>query len=386
MRALRYHILVIGLVSMAALQMATANERCNGLAPDAKDRVGALLDEAEMALDLGDLELANQRLYDASRPSAVVDIALDSECMGIELRKRFYRVRQRVTLASGKDAEAAGGKTAFQDAMFYYIEGDNRDDVTRLLDHFPDDPRAASYIGNRMRQKLDRLQYSIDNGHGLIADEQSAPAFYRARLDALIERSKAEASALLSREDEKVTGPITEQEAQITGLQENMEVFQDSLLNDESLSIEVDKDMLIATSRASQSQEMLGEARDWLEWIEPNAGAPVNARAILRGDALVQLANDDSVSLESRDEYYADAIRYYRFADAKQELAAAEKSREAIQPALRAERDSRKARMEQKTAEMKEAAMEMKRSMEMTPEEQESFKSEADSLEAELGF
>lgn len=386
MRGPRFDIFLIGLVFMIFLQPVAANERCDGLAPDAKDRVASQLDEAEMALDLGDLELANQRLYNAGRPSAVVDIALDQECMGTELRQRFYRVQQRIKLASGKNAETEGGRSAFASAVGFYIEGDNRADVTRLLNNLPQDPRAASTMGNRLRWKLDRLQYSIDKGHGLIAEEKDAPAFYRDTLAALIERSKSEANALLKRENDIVTGPVTEQESQLSSVQENVRVLQNSIVGDESLSAEIDKDMLIATSRAGQSQETLSIARRWLDWIDPDAGAPANGRAVLRGDALMKRANDADSNLESRDVFYEDAINYYRFAGAKQKLSAAEQSKQAIQPALQAARDTREQRMEEKLNELQKSAEEFKKSTEMSAEEKEVFKSEADALEAELGF
>ncbi len=306
--------------------------------------------------------------------------------MGTELRQRFHRVQQRVKLAAGKNAETEGGRSAFESALGFYIEGDNRADVTRLLNDLPPDPRAAASAGNRLRWKIDRLQYSVDQGHGLIAEEQAAPAFYNDALDGLIERSRAEAEALLARENDIVTGPVTEQESQLTSVQQNVQLLQDSMLNDDSLNVTVDKDVLIATARAGKSYEMLGTARQWLDWIDPDAGAAVNARAALRGDDLLARANDTDNGLESRNLYYEDAINYYRFARAEQKLAAAEKSKQAIQPALQAERDTREQRMEAKLNELQKSAEEFKKSTEMSAEEKEAFKSEADALEAELGF
>lgn len=84
-----------------------------------------------MALELRDLELAYQRVSDAARPSAVVDINLDTECMGSELRERHYQARKKVTLAAGREAENSGEKQALQNAVGLYIAGDNRKEVTR---------------------------------------------------------------------------------------------------------------------------------------------------------------------------------------------------------------------------------------------------------------
>ncbi len=386
MRTLRCDVPFIALLLMTIMQPVAAAERCDGLAPDAKGRIASQLGEAEMALQLGDLELAYQRVSDAARPSAVVDISLDTECMGPELRKRLYQVKKQVTLAAGREAENSGEKQALQNAVGFYIAGDNRKEVTRLLNERLADARDASVAGNRLRWKLDMLQRTLDNGYQLVAEERTAPAFYQARLQALIDHSKSEASALLSRENNIVNGPITDREELITSLQQDTQLLQGSLVNDEDLSNELDKEMLIASSRASASYGILGDARQWLAWIEPDAARPVHARAEMRGDALLKRANDGGIRLESRDVYYEDAISYYKFADAKKKLSAAEESREAMQPALLAARQDREQRMEAKLGELEKAAEDFKKSTEMSAEEKTKFKSEADALEAELGF
>lgn len=386
MRTLRCNVFSISLLLMTILQPAAAAERCNGLAPDAKDRIASQLSEAEMALELGDLELAYQRVSDAARPSAVVDISLDTECMGPELRERHYQVRKKVTLAAGREAENSGEKQALQNAVGLYIAGDNRKEVTRLLNERLVDARDASIAGNRLRWKLDMLQQTLDKGYELIAEERTAPAFYQARLQELIERSESEANALLNRENNIINGPITGQEEQIASLQQNAQLLQGSLVNDEDLINDVDKEMLIASSRASASYGVLGDASHWLAWIEPDAVRPVHARAEMRGDALLKRANDSNIRLESRDRYYDDAISYYEFAAAEQKLSAAEKSREAMQPALLAARQDREQRMESRLGELQEAAQDFKKSTEMSAEEKTKFKSEADALEAELGL
>ncbi len=386
MHTLRCNVFFISLLLITILPPVAAAERCDGLAPDAKDRIAAQLNEAEMALELGDLELAYQRVSDAGRPSAVVDISLDTECMGPALRERHYRVRKKVTLAAGREAENSGEKQALQNAVGFYIAGDNRKETTRLLNERLADARDASIAGNRLRWKLDMLQRTVDNGHELVAEQRAAPAFYQARLQELIERSESEANGLLSRENNIVNGPITDREEQISSLQQNAQLLQGSLVNDEDLSNDVDKEMLIASSRASASYGVLGDARQWLAWIEADAVRPVHARAEMRGDALLKRADDSDIRLESRDRYYDDAISYYKFAGAKQKMSAAEKSREAMQPALLAARQDREQRMESKLGELREAAEDFKRSTEMSAEDKTRFKSEADALEAELGF
>ncbi|MGB5496032.1 MAG: hypothetical protein WBM97_16285, partial [Sedimenticolaceae bacterium] len=121
--------------------------------------------------------------------------------MGPELRERHYQARKKVTLAAGREAENSGEKQALQNAVGLYIAGDNRKEVTRLLNERLVDARDASIAGNRLRWKLDMLQQTLDKGYELIAEERTAPAFYQARLQELIERSESEANALLNREN-----------------------------------------------------------------------------------------------------------------------------------------------------------------------------------------
>ena len=363
-----------------------AADRCAGTAPDAEAWAAEKLNEAKAARVRGDYDRANEILYlTASGFPRAADISIESRCMGQQNWQRYYEEKQLTYLELGRRAEKSDKKTDGSFAGFsYYVEGDNRSDVERMLTRLPDNPIQVAGAGNLIRKKLFTYEWALDHGFTLLAEEQASQKYFQTRLDRLIENSRSRGNALLRSEAAIISADVTEDELQMKDAEQDAAALLGALIGDDSIlpANEARND----TARAKRSRIQLGEARLWLVWITPEEAAPVLVRAVERGDVMLARADDTTIGLEARDDYYAAAIRYYELADANVNVANAKQSRKAIVPALKTERAEREAILDEKAAKMESSIKDFQQSMEKSAAEKESFKSEADSLEDELDF
>jgi len=382
LRSMTWVVLGAMLIAMPAL----AADLCTGTVPEAESWVADKLDEAKAARDRGDYDLSDRHLHTAATgfPRAA-DISIPSRCMGRQNWQRYYVEKQLTYRELGRRLENSDRtKSDFRGALSYYIEGDNVSDAERMLDELPDVPKWYINAGNAIRKNLATYQWALDYGFTLLADEQAGQKFYQARLDRLIAHSRSRGNALLRSEYDIISSDVSEEEAMIETAEETGTAFLGALAGDESI-VPVNESRR-DVARARRSLQQLREAQQWLQWIAAEEATPVTLRAVERGDAMLARADDTSLGLEGRDDYYAAAINYYSFADASDKVASAESSREAIEPALETERATRKAKIDEKANQMQESLKDFQQSMEKSDAEKESFKSEADSLEAELDF
>jgi len=361
-----------------------AAEHCAGITPDAEVWASEKLNEVKVARVQGDYDRAGELLNIAATGiPRLVDVSIPSRCMGKQNWQRYYKEKQLTYLELGRRAEKSKNEWNGLSAGFaYYVNGDNRSDVERILNKIPDKPNQIASAGNKIRGHLSGYDWALDKGFILLAEEQSGRDYYQVRLDRLMARSRSRSKALLRSESEIISSDITEEEAQIQAAAQDVTAFLGSMIGEDSLlpSDEAQFD----TDRAERSLIQLGEAHRWLSWITTDEVAPILIRAKERGDVMLARANDTAVGFEARDDYYATAINYYQFANAYDKATRAKTSREAIIPALAAERAEREAKFDAKAAQMQESMDNFEQSMEKSAAEKESFKNEADSLEAEL--
>lgn len=385
---MQFKQLILQVVLAAALPVmqSVAADRCLGTAPEAEAWVAGKLDEANSARDSGDFDRSGALLQAAATGfPRIADVSIPARCMGNRNWRRYYQEKQLTYRELGRRAERSGSKfNREREGLSYYINGDNRSDVERVLNDLPDDPVRYAGAGNAIRGALSEYQWAIDNGFMLLSEEQAGQRFYRDRLDRLITHSRTRGTALLRSEVDIINSGTSEEEMLIESTGNNAVAMIGAMTGDESIMPvnEARQDV----NRARKSLTKLREAKQWLEWISANESIPVLERSVKRGEILNELGGNTSLGLEARDDYYGAAIRYFELADADIKSASARSSREAIEPALKAERAEREAKIDEKAAEMQESIQDFQQSIEKTDREKEKFKSEADSLEAELGF
>lgn len=389
MRAQPTAIILSVLAGLAASQPVAARKfGCESMPAGATQSINETLDQAQTELNSGNYESAAEL---TAIGSSIIrfgagDQYVDFECAGKAVRTRVFRLRQKAYRPWGQAEEQKAQNNA---AVRYrvadkYLMGRNLDDVKRVLNN-PSNPKLVAQAGPALRKYIERMNYSVENGHGLIPEETETLAVYTDQLDKLVKESSAKAAALLQQEEQTVNGPASELQTTVDDTMTMTEAVTGSFLGVDG-AMPGDRETRMIVFRASQSAVQLSEGRAWVDWIAPAAPAALKSRAIKRGDTLVARATDTKQELEVRDQYYDAAIGYFKLADAEQKMASAQAAREAFQPALEAQRAERDQKMEQRVDELKQSAEEFKRSMEKTPEEKESFKSEVDSLEGELGF
>jgi hypothetical protein len=193
----------------------------------------------------------------------------------------------------------------------------------------------------------------------------------------------------LAAEERAFNRPPTEQELAATESVSDAGAFASAIAG-----IEIDtmatKESMLMQRQVDESQNLLREARAWdLERSGDIKSRPTSQRAGARGDILLARADDTQLGLRARDMLYRDAEQYFEFGGFSDKEAAASTAREAIQSALQAERNRQNQAVEKAAAEFegkREAVQKAVDDMQKTEAEQQSFKDEADALEAELGF
>lgn len=385
----------IGLILIAAADCALAQVTggaCAAVEDSAPEWFAGQLDAAESAHRQGNELAAFDTLYRAeSGLPRRADVSVDGRCVGPDLWGRFYALRRAVTLELGRQAERNGALTAVspgnqRSALDWYITGDSRDEVARLLERIRDDVKAFGWAGQRLSAEVAVQEHAAGLGLLQIPDEASALAFYRARLDDAMAWSRQQAGVWLTREAAIVNGDVTADEERLQRAEADARSLAAAFVGDDSVAGL--NEARIEVGRVSASLDALREASGWLSWMGGGKAAlePVTARALLRGDGLVEKAEDEAVSLEARDSYYDAASEYFAFAQDRERLLAVERGRAAIAPALEAERGRRSEALEARQAELQEAARRAQESTRQTDAEKQDFQTEADSLEAELGF
>jgi len=375
---------VFGLFFISAQVFAA--DRCTGVAPNAGAWAAQQLMEAKSARLGGDIDRAADILKMTAAGLPLLgegDVSLPGRCMGQQTWQRYYKEKQLTYLELGRRAEQSDEEGSDDFAgFFYFVDGDNRAEIERLLNNIADDPLRFGSVGNRIRGQLSGYQWALDNGFTLLAEERAGQEYYQSRLSRLINRSRSLSNALLRSEADIFDNDLTAEEKQMLAAQKTATNFLGGIV-DADLAMPTNE-ALIDTDRAKRSRRQLTEARRWLSWISAEEVSPILALATERGDMMLAHANDTAAGFEARDDYFSAAIRYYEFAKANDDAAKAKTARAKIEPAMRAARAEREAKLNEKLVNMEASAMEFQRSLKKSDAEKKSFKSEADTLEAEL--
>ena len=281
-------------------------------------------------------------------------------------------------------AEKAGKLANTEGALDWFVRGDNRADARRVITQLTPTAEGTAYIVNRLRTEIALLDRAQESGFEPLPDERSARAFWQTEYDETIAYATQQTAKILDEEAKLLTRAATSKEEQLESMQENQQTLLAGYLGDESLAVKNEAQREV--NRAEDSLSMLVAARDWSAAVSADAVAPVNDRAVMRGDALLAQADQANLGLEARDSLYEAAEKYFKLAgnSARQETAA--QSRARIAPALKEERDERAARTREKAAELQQSVEQAKDSMQKTDAQKQIFKDEADAMEDELGF
>jgi hypothetical protein len=345
----------------------------------------AQLDKVQATYQSGKSYEAYQQLWQAmiGLPRRA-DVSLEARCVGPAEWQRMYKLRQVITATLGKQSENIGKLANTEGALDWYVLGDNREDARRVMPQLTPTAEGTAFIINRLRSEISLLDSVQESGFDLLPDERAARGFWQKGLDGTVAYASKQAAEILDTEADLLTRAATSNEEQTEAVQNNQQTLVADYLGDESLAVknEAQRDV----NRAEGSLTMLVAARDWSEAVSADAVAPVNDRAVMRGDALLALAGNANLSLEARDSLYEAADNYFEFAGNSARRQTVERSRATIAPALKAERDAREARTRKKGDELKKSAEQAKKDTQKTDAQKQSFKDEADAMEAELGF
>jgi hypothetical protein len=247
----------------------------------------------------------------------------------------------------------------------------------------------AAYLAIEQIIELDDWRRNF--GSPVLPEETAVAKACRDALGPLEDYRKQEINRVLAAEDEAFNRPPTEQEKQAAAQMDQFGQLATVLGGGEAVrSAEDQKALMMTERRTRESREYLDKARG-LEWgvRATDEKTASELRAEDRGDILLARANEESRSLEVRDELFEEANRYFYFCKCHDKRRITNAAKEAIQPALEAEEERRRVAMEKKQAEMEQRAESLQKDiddMKKTDTEKESFKNEADALEAELGF
>ena len=431
--SLRYTTTAMALPLMILLTAAPAADAADDIvSADTRAWAADKLDTAEAALQRGDMETAwkaTEAAADAptdfhGRGLAVVS----ARALGNELYGRIYQLRKSIRTRLGREAEAQGlvygqpgaherdkpWQWAYRDALGWYKGAPDADALIRLARTAPADRQILlRMLGSISTNDQGELEYGVGRaGSGVSIGHEPlrgryAPLpeemaiqrrFEEEVIPAIIGRMQQEADELMAEEQALYDRPMTDMEKQASsGDWEAMAAAVAGVEAEEP----PDPEVQLRLWRASDSQKLLREAKEWYETltirvrvdgetrIRRAVAVPVLAVAARRADELMAIGDDTSVPLTVRADAYSDAQDYYAIADDQERTDLAYQKQVALEPELDAYRDKREAALKKAAEQGKGMAAEMERAiedMEKTEEEKEAFKEEADALEDELGF
>jgi hypothetical protein len=371
----------IFLTSMAK----AASNACSAMDANGPEWFASELDKVEATFRQGAaLDAYNQLVSATNSVPRSVDVSMSGRCVGNALWSRAYQLRLSIAKMLGQEEEKKGQSTNPQAALEWFVQSGELEGASRVIPKLANTASGTSSVISRLRTKLASFDQVREHGFVLLPEEQAAATFWQTKLDDTISYARTKGGETLREEATLLTRDATDQELQIEQLEQDQRTLVAAMFGDDELAVQ--NEAMRDINRAAASQSMLSNARDWFAAIDDTEAAPARDRALARGNALMSKAEDNSVGLETRDLLYGAAADYFRLAKSSDRREAAERSQLAIEPALEAERAKRAARLEQRSEELADSARKARKDMEKTEAEKQSFKDEADALEAELGF
>lgn len=366
----------------------TFAEYCRGELPaDRMTTFFSELDKAERAVAAGKTDGTVTALNGAWEAAYRGDAYNDNgvRCLGEQATRRWIKANLALwRLGAGSGPDGVGGNFT---GMYVAAADGGTDGIIADVSALP---------ARGFRNSLTGLEgiVSVTDGRrsfgALVLPEEDAVAnACRAAIGQLHQMAVRRHRESLAAEERAFNRPPTEQELAATESVSDAGAFASAIAG-----IEIDtmatKESMLMQRQVDESQNLLREARAWdLERSGDIKSRPTSQRAGARGDILLARADDTQLGLRARDMLYRDAEQYFEFGGFSDKEAAASTAREAIQSALQAERNRQNQAVEKAAAEFEgkgEAVQKAVDDMQKTEAEQQSFKDEADALEAELGF
>ncbi|NND36431.1 MAG: hypothetical protein HKN81_04775 [Gammaproteobacteria bacterium] len=369
----------------------TFAEFCSGsIGADREATYYAEMDRADAAVAAGDLATAggatSQAFQAVFRGGSYADDT-SIRCLGNNAIRRWHDTH----LEMWRRGNASGLEGRSGDFAPMYIVANDRGTkgLIEVATSRPTSGFRAAYLAIEQIIELDDWRRNF--GSPVLQEETVVAKACRDALGPLEDYRKQEISRTLAVEDKAFNRPPTQQEKQAAAQMDQFGQLATVLGGAEEVgSAEDQKTLMMTERRTRESREYLNKARN-LEWGARAADekTATDLRAEQRGDILLARANEETRSLEVRDELYEEANRYFNFCKCHDKRRVTNAAKEAIQPALEAEAERRQVAMEKRQAEMEQQLESMKQEvddMKKTDAEKKSFQDEADAMEAELGF
>ncbi len=363
------------------------SEYCQGpLSADRKARFEKDLQNIEQALAAGDLAKANN----ASSAAQIISFRGDSDrhhavsvkCMGRDTAQRWHNAS--LELDRQRAAQPIGAEYHVERPP-YLIAADSGS--KGLIEEIKS-REAAQFTGGirNLQNIVEELEWQRSFGAYILADEEAIISACNTALGPLIKQANENMQAALVAENKAFNQQLSKDELNL--------INNTGAIAQAMTGVKMDsggeEEAYVMNRRVAGSMDQLREARAWdLAGYANKQLGSVADRARTRGDTMQNKANDTSLLFTTRDQFYEDAIRYYEFGDWRQQATTAKSARGAIQKDLQAEEARREATNEKARQELEvkaEAMRQTQQSMQKTEAEKQSFKDEADALEAELGF
>jgi hypothetical protein len=362
-------------------------EYCEGELPAARQqRFYTELESAERALAAGDLAVADAargRAWEAAyRGGADNDLAV--KCLGQATAQRWLDMRLGIyRLQAGQ----AGDKRVGLAALYVTAADEGADALVRIIGAQPVAGFRASLTA--LEEIVARLDAERAFGTYLLPAEDRVEQACRAAIPPLRGRAGQAHTAALAAEDQAFNRSATDAERSAAASMGNAEALAGAFAG-LALDTQAEQEAMLTGIRIRESQDHLRDASLWnLERYDDPTARPAAQRARQRGESLLAMAEDGARSLRSRDAFYRDARWYFDFGGFAAQAESVAARRAAIQPALEAEQAERERQLERVRAETErraESAQQAVEGMRKSEAEQQSFREEADALEAELGF
>lgn len=370
---------------------STFAEACYGdVSADRKATYYAEMDKADAALAAGSVEMAGEATLAAHQAvfrGGSYATAISIRCLGSEAMQRWFDTH--LELWRQGSAYGLEGRTGDFGTVVVIAHDRGTQGLIDVATSRPSSGFREAYYA--ITQVIERNEWQREFGTPLLPAEKAVAAACRDALGPLDAYRHKEIARALAEEDKAFNQPMTQQEERMAAQVEQYAQLGTRLSGAEiASSAEDQKTLMMLERRVDESWAQINKARD-LEWGSRQPGDKTQAmlRAEERGDILLARANDESRSLEVRDELYDEARDYFAFCDCDDKRRATNSARDTIQPALEAEEERRRMAMEKKRAEMEQQAEAMRKEvddMKKTDAEKKSFQDEADAMEAELGF
>jgi len=389
----------------------TAAEVCErALVPESIPWVVERLDRSGTLLAAGNLAEAEPIVRDIGGFPRSADVSVSTRCLGDDISRRIFATRQKLALALGSATEAAiagqisGAMTNYgkggsqekarsgaladqiSDAVINYAKGGAIDKARSLGSSLPaDSPQFKNLV--RQLAAMGDWTPSMSAGGDIPPLPEQTALFekYQGLAHEFSSILTSAARLRLAEEMAVMNAPVTATEESMLKSQRMGEAIMAAITRSD---VGEGKRFPIEIVRGTTSLRMVREAENMFVAANEDP-APALARAVQRGDQMVALAEDESVTPEARASIHRYAIDFYRIGRDEAKQRRAEGKQPYYDQQMEEEMARRKAQAETAAVELEKSAAEVREAtarMQKTEAEKKAFADEAAALEKELDF